>query len=151
MSLRVAVAAPFKQTGDDRLRENAVVVALSLDRNWMTPEQAQRVIDLATAEDLLDREEDYLKPTFDPAAVTIPEDFQPDASLFEQRSVFERLLDDICAEGLERREAVAEINALQDELGVTIEAAAVVYGRRRGVAIAEPAAKAAKKLRDDHG
>lgn len=148
MSLRVAVAAPFKQSGDDRLRENALVVALSLDRDWMTPEQAQRVVDMATAENLLERVDDHLQPTFDPTSVTIPDGFEPDESMFQQRSVFERLLETICAAGHDRQEAVAAINALQNDLGVTVEAAAVVYARRQGLSIEEPAAAAARNLRE---
>ncbi len=39
MSLRVAVAAPFIQNGTRRLKENEFVVALSLDRDWFSPDQ----------------------------------------------------------------------------------------------------------------
>ncbi|EMA47144.1 DUF2240 family protein [Halobiforma nitratireducens] len=144
MSLRVAVAAPFIQHGTDSLEEGEFVVALSLDRDWFSPDQAKRLIDVATRDGLLEREGDDLVATFDPAAVTVPEEFVPDEDILQERSAFEQVLDALVAEGMEKHEAVGAINGLQDELGVTIEAAAVVYARREGVEVEElvPIAKA---------
>lgn len=147
MSLRVVVAVPFRQTGSDRLRETDIEVALSLDRDWMTPDQASRVVEFATAESLLRRDEDgMLVPTFDPSAVTVPEDFTPDPALFQERSTFERVLGVVEDEGTETREAVAAINAVQEELGVSIEAAAVVYARRQDLEVGTAAAAARREL-----
>lgn len=145
MSLRVAVAAPFVQHGTDRLQENAVVVALSLDRDWFSPDQAKRLIDVATREGLVAREDGELVATFDPTDVRIPEEFSPDEDVLQERSAFERVLDALVAEGIEKHEAVGAINGLQGELGVTIEAAAVVYARRQGLDVDElvPVARSA--------
>ncbi len=137
MSLRVAVAAPFKQNGTRTLRENEFVVALSLDRDWFSPDQAKRLADVATQEGLLEREAAELTCAFDPATVTVPEEFVPDEDLLRERSAFERVLDALVAEGVEKHEAVGAINALQRELGVTIETAAVVYARRQGLDVSE--------------
>ncbi|MGQ3411024.1 DUF2240 family protein [Natrinema sp. LN54] len=133
MSLRVAVAAPFIQNGTRRLKENEFVVALSLDRDWFSPDQAKRLIDIATGEGLLERGDDGLEVEFDPAEVTVPEEFVPDEDLLRERSAFERVLDSLVAEGMAKHEAVGAINTLQRDLGLTIEAAAVVYARREGI------------------
>ncbi|ELY67747.1 DUF2240 family protein [Natrinema versiforme] len=133
MSLRVAVAAPFIQNGTRRLQENEFVVALSLDRDWFSPDQAKRLIDIATGEGLLERGDDGLEVAFDPAEVTVPEEFVPDEDLLRERSAFERVLDSLVAEGMAKHEAVGAINTLQRDLGLTIEAAAVVYARREGI------------------
>lgn len=145
MSLRVAVAAPFVHDGSKRLRENEFVVSLSLDRDWFSPDQAKRLIDVATQEDLLERDGNDLELTFDPSTVSIPEDFVPDEDILTERSAFERVLDALVAEGTEKHEAVGAINTLQQELGLTIEAAAVVYARREGVDVGDlvPVARAA--------
>ncbi|QLG48764.1 DUF2240 family protein [Natrinema halophilum] len=135
MSLRVAVAAPFIQNGTRRLKENEFVVALSLDRDWFSPDQSKRLIDVATRDGLLERNGDGLTVTFDPASVTVPEEFVPDEDLLQERSAFERVLDSLVADGMEKHEAVGAINTLQQDLGLTIEAAAVVYARREGLAI----------------
>ncbi|AHF99822.1 hypothetical protein HALLA_14520 [Halostagnicola larsenii XH-48] len=146
MSLRVAVAAPFVQNGTERLRENEFVVALSLDRDWFSPDQAKRLIDIATQEDLLAHDGTDLELAFDPATVTIPDDFVPDEDLLAERSAFERVLDALVAEGTEKHEAVGAINTLQQELEITIEAAAVVYARREGIDVSDLAPVARRAL-----
>lgn len=146
MSLRTVVAAPFRGKGRARLAESEFVVALSLDRDWFSPDQAARVVDLAVGAGLLDRDDDELVPGFDPEDVTVPGGFVPDESLLVERSPFEQVLDALGAEGVEKREAVAGINRLQADLDVTIGAAAVVYARRRGVAVPEAAAAARADL-----
>jgi len=142
MSLRTAVAAPFRTRGSDRMGESEFVVALSLDRDWFSPDQAKRLVDVAASEGLLERNGDELVAGFAADEVEIPEDFVPDEDVLRERSTFERVLDAVVETGIEKQEAVAEINRLQSALGVTLEAAAVVYARRRGVDVAEFATRA---------
>lgn len=145
----MAVAAPFRQRGTDRIPESEFVVALSLDRDWFSPDQAKRLIDVATGEGLLDREGEGLVATFDAADVEVPEGFVPDEAVLRERSPFERTLDLLVDAGHDKREAVAGINAVQQDLAVTVEAAAVVYARRRGVDAAAVADAAREALGDD--
>ena len=147
MSLRIAVAAPFRQKGRDRMDESEFVVALSLDRDWFSPDQAKRLVDVASGQGLVSREDGALAVRFDPDAVEIPEDFAPDESMLQEQSTFEKLLDRIVAAGTEKRTAVAEINELQRDAGVTVEAAAAMYARRNGVDVGEEAAEAAADLK----
>ncbi|MBX0287326.1 DUF2240 family protein [Haloarcula salinisoli] len=133
MSLKTAVAAPFRQRGTDRMAESEFVVALSLDRNWFSPDQAKTLVDVATSEGLLERDEDALVVGFDAASTTIPDGFQPGEEILQSRSAFEQVLDTVIEHGVEKQTAVAGINRLQSELGVTLDAAAVVYARSEGV------------------
>ncbi|WP_435175924.1 DUF2240 family protein [Halorussus sp. AFM4] len=149
MSLRSAVAAPFQQKGTESMAESEFVVALSLDRDWFSPDQAERLIDVASGQGLLAREDDEVVTEFDPSEIEIPEGFVPDESILQEQSTFERLLDKVVSAGTEKQTAVAEINDLQNRLGVTIEAAAVVYARRRGVDVAREAAEAREELKAD--
>jgi hypothetical protein len=146
MSLRRAVAAPFRQRGVDRMSESEFVVALSLDRDWFSPDQAKRLVDVATGEGLLDREGDDVLAGFDPDGVELPDGFSPDESVLRQRSTFERVLDAVVDAGVAKQEAVADINRLQSDLGVTIEAAALLYARRQGLDVAGLAAEAREDL-----
>jgi hypothetical protein len=146
MSLRTAVAAPFRQDGATELGESAFVVALSLDRDWFSPDQAKRLVDVAASEGLLDREDGHLTALFDPQSVEVPEEFEPDESLLQERSTFERVLGALIEAGHEKQEAVAAVNRLQSELGVTVEAAAVLYARRRGIDVQEHAEAALAEL-----
>ncbi len=146
MSLRRAVAAPFGQQGVQSMAESEFVVALSLDRDWFSPDQAKRLVDVALGEGLLERDGDDLETCFDPSSVDVPEDFVPDEDVLQERSTFERVLDDLLDAGVQKQTAVADINRLQADLGVTVEAAAVVYARRRDVEVADVARRAKDEL-----
>lgn len=147
MSLRVTVAAPFKREGRSRLRKQTFVVDLAIDRNWVSPDQAKRLADLAQRRGLLETDEGDLVATFDLEAVTIPEGFTPDERIFQERAPFEVVVDALEADGFERRGAVAGINTLQDELQITADAAAVVFARRHGLAVEDAADRVAAALR----
>jgi hypothetical protein len=146
MSLRRTVAAPFRQRGVESMPESEFVVACSLDRDWFSPDQAKRLIDVAEGEGLLARDGDDVATTFDAGDVEIPEDFAPDEGVLQERSVFERVLDALIEAGVDKQSAVAASNRLQAELGVTLEAAAVCYARREGVDVAALATRAREEL-----
>lgn len=146
MSLRRTVAAPFQQRGVDRMSESEFLVALSLDRDWFSADQAKRVVDVATGEGLLDRTDDDVVASFDTAATEIPDGFVPDESLVQERSTFERVLDTIVETGIDKQDAVASINRLQSDLGVHLEAAAVLYARQQGLAVERLAERAREEL-----
>jgi hypothetical protein len=148
VSLEAAVAVPFRDEGRDRVGEGAFVVALSLDRDWFSPDQAKRVVDVAAGRGLIERDGNDVIAQFDPAEVTVPEEFVPDESVLREQSAFERVLDGVVAAGVEKQAAVAAINDRQRELGVTLEAAAVLYARRRGVDVSEAAERVLRDLRE---
>ncbi|WP_136716133.1 DUF2240 family protein [Halorientalis salina] len=146
MSLRTAVAAPFRQQGKERMGTSEFVVALSLDRDWFSPDQAKRLLDVAASEGFVERADGDVTVTFDPDEVAVPDGFVPDESILQERSTFERALDAIVDAGVQKQEAVAAINSLQADLGVTVEAAAVVYARRQGIDVGEVAERALGEL-----
>jgi len=146
MSLKTAVAAPFRQRGTGRMAESEFVVALSLDRNWFSPDQAKTLVDVATSEGLVERDEDTLVVGFDASSTAIPDDFRPGEEILQSRSTFEQVLDTVVEHGVEKQTAVAGINKLQSELGVTLDAAAVVYARGEGVDVDDIAAGVREEL-----
>ena len=147
MSLEAAVAVPFRGSGTDRMGEGEFVVALSLDRDWFSPDQAKRLVDVATGRGLLSRGDDgSLVAAFDPDEVAVPDDFVPDESVLQEQSAFERAVDALVAAGMEKREAVAAANERQRDRGVTLEAAAVLVARERGVDVDDVAAAARASL-----
>ena len=146
MSLKRAVAAPFREEGSPEMGESAFVVALSLDRDWFSPDQAKRLIDVAASEGLLDRGDGRVRARFDPAAVDIPEGFEPGEAILQERSTFERVLDELVEAGHEKQETVAAVNGLQSELAVSVEAAAVLYAHSQGIDVQEHAKTARSEL-----
>lgn len=146
MSLRQAVAHPFQRDGATTMGESAFVVALSLDRNWFSPDQAKRLVDVAVGEGLLRRADGELHVTFDAGSVSLPDDFEPDESILQERSTFERVLEVLVEAGHEKQDAVADVNRLQAELDVTIEAAAVLYAHRHGLDVTSMARRARTEI-----
>lgn len=148
MDLRRTVAAPFRQRGVDELGESEFVAAIAMDRRWYSPAQTKRLLDVAAGEGLLERSDDAVAPTFDVGETEIPEEFSPGEELLQDRSTFERVLEVLTDAGHEKREAVAGINQLQAELGVTIEAAAVVYARKHGERVEDAGERALGEIGD---
>jgi len=146
MSLERAVAAPFRAEGRRRMPKGDFIVDLTINREWYTPDQAKRLVDVATGEGLLTVEEGDLALAFDPESTEIPEDFRPDESVLRERDTFERVLDALVGAGLDKQSAVAAINGLQSDLGVTVEAAAVLYAHREGLDVADHAERALEEL-----
>ena len=148
MDLRVVVAAPFRQRGCDRLSKSEFVVALSLDRDWFSPDQAERVVEVALEDGLLAEDDGSLRPTFDTNDVTVPTNFDPDETFLQRASPFEQMLEAIVAAGFDKRTAVADVNRLQADLSITIEAAAALYARRNGVDVERATEEARVELQD---
>lgn len=146
VTLRLVVAAPFLWAGNETLEESEFVVALSLDRNWFSPDQAKRVIDLAVAEGILKRNETRLMLTVDIDSVELPDGFSPDDSVLSGTSTFERLLDRIVDSDRDKRAVVAEINRLQRNLGITLEAAALLYATREEIEVDDLAEQVKRDL-----
>jgi hypothetical protein len=146
MSLKRAVAAPFREEGSPEMGESAFVVALSLDRDWFSPDQAKRLVDVAASEGLLAREDGHLRVEFDPSAVDLPEGFEPGEAILRERSTFERVLDALVEAGHDKQDAVAAVNGLQSELAVSVEAAAVLYAHGQGIDVRKHAEAARAEL-----
>ncbi|PSQ67245.1 MAG: hypothetical protein BRD24_00990, partial [Halobacteriales archaeon SW_9_67_24] len=70
--------------------ESEFVVALSLDRDWFSPDQASRLVDIAIGEGLVSRDGNDLVAEFDPDTVSVPAGFEPDEELLRTPSAFER-------------------------------------------------------------
>lgn len=149
MTLRRTVAAAFRERGTDRLAESEFVVAVSLDRGWFSPDQAERLLDVAGGEGLVRYDGNEVVPTFALDEVHVPDGFEPEDSVLRERSAFERVLETLTGAGHDKQEAVASINRLQGALDVTVEAAAVVYARSEGVDVDDAAARARQEIRAD--
>jgi hypothetical protein len=149
VSLETAVAAPFRDAATERLGESEFVVAVSLERDWFSPEQAKRLLDIADGRGLVDRTDDGVVATLDIDAVEVPEGFTPDESLLQEQSTFERVLDLLVADGADKQAAVAAVNERQRELDITLEAAAIIHARKRGIDVTEAAASVRSELRAD--
>ena len=113
MTLRLAVAAPFKHTRKTGMRKNELVYYYALDRKWMSTEQANLLLKRAEEEGILGIENGLYSPRFDIATLTLPVGFKPSSGIFERHDPVQDLIGRIArARSLEETEVVAEMNRI---------------------------------------
>lgn len=84
MSLERVIAAAFRQTRKEQLQRSHLIYFLSLERRWMSREQAGALIDRALEKGLLGEKGGLLFPRFDPLSVEIPLGYRPGSEVFEE-------------------------------------------------------------------
>lgn len=134
--LKYIVSVPFKRKGKDALKESEFVLALSIDLNWFSPDQAKNVVLEAEKAGLIKKDGDIIRPTFDLSPVEPSSEFKQ--GVMEEQALFDRIIERIIAEtGMDKRKIVALVNKKQDELSklVEIEVSAIIVALEHGVAI----------------
>ncbi|MDD1695319.1 MAG: DUF2240 family protein [Methanoregula sp.] len=129
MNLKITVAAPFKHTRKTGMRKNELVYYYSLDRKWMSTEQAGILLHRAEEEGLLNQKDGVFSPLFDTASVIIPIGFKPTSSIFERNDPLGDLIDRIAkAQGIRETDVVSGMNQIIKEQfdGNLLPAAALV-------------------------
>lgn len=96
------------------------------------------MLDVSVKRGLLQRTEEYLRPSFDVKDVDAPLSFRPSKDVLtgagEEMSLFAQLIQLISEKGkLKKRDAVARVNRTQERLGVDVEVAAVLVARDVGI------------------
>ncbi len=136
--LTYTVSMPFLRKGKETLKESEFVLALSIDLNWFTPEQAKIVLAEAEKSGLLKRDGEMVSPAFDISGVKIPSGFKPQQGIFDKKTLFERIIERIISgTGIDKRKAIALINKKQEELAktVVIEVSAILVAIEHGVLV----------------
>ncbi|MEW5937069.1 MAG: DUF2240 family protein [Candidatus Thermoplasmatota archaeon] len=152
--LELAVAAVFKGKGKERMGEQEFVMFASLDRRWLTPADAQKLMHAAIAAKLLRNEEGNLVPSFDVKEVEVPLGFAPSPKALEVRdgALFPRLVGEISrAARLSKREVIAAVNRKQEEADVEIEVAALLVAWEKGCDLRGYIAEAKAEVLDRYG
>ena len=140
--LEVALAQVFRRKGKSKMPEKDFVFAVSLDFRWFTPKEAQRLLELGIAADLLAVEGGMVRPNFDYKAVDIPKGYEPASELLqkpaEPKGLFLKIVEAVAAHtGTPTKDLIALVNRTQDEMGIDIEVAALVVARQYGMDVSE--------------
>lgn len=147
--LTYTVAQIFKRRGVKDLKENDFIFGLSMDLKWLPPDLARKALKKAEEEGLVKREGDILKPVFDVYAVEVPFGFQPDKTIFEEKTVFDKIVERIVTgTGKDKREVIAQINKKQEKLFklFEIEVSALLVAKECDIPIEDLAEEAYKQL-----
>ncbi|MGB4051432.1 MAG: DUF2240 family protein [Methanoculleus sp.] len=137
MSLKVAVAAPFRHLHKDRLQRSEFVFYIAIDRKWMNKEQANQLLERARSEGLIEMESGGIRPLFDVATVSIPLGFKPTSEILVAESPYEELIGRIAATtGKTPQDVVAELHRIVNHFdgNLFVEAAVVILAKKHGVA-----------------
>lgn len=134
MTIRIALAAPFKHTRKTGMRKNELVYYYALDRKWMSTEQANLLLRRAEEEGLIRQENGVFTPRFDLAEVSIPVGFKPTSAIFERNDPTQELIQRIVqTKNMQETEVVSEMNRIirEDFDGHLLPAAALVLIARK--------------------
>ena len=148
--LKLAVVSVTRTMGRE-IREDTFVQYFSYKRGWLSPSDARKLFKICVDAKLLKKEGDYYVQNFEFRGV-IPLDFKITKDMIEKytprEDVLTLLLDRICeVEGIERREALMRVNRVKGDLKyVTIDVAALIYCRERGIDCEEFYDEVEKKL-----
>ncbi len=134
MSLQVTVAAPFKHTRKERLQKSEFIFYLTIDRKWMSRDQANQLLEKAKAAGMVEVADGWVRPLLDLSAVTVPVGFRPDSRIFESDEASQVLIGRIAtARGVSPAEVVAEVTRVIREGfdgNLRLPAAAAIVARR---------------------
>jgi len=141
--LKEIVAFLFNRSGKDEMTAQELRLAMSMDLRWFTPKEAEEVVDLFQNKRLVTKgPSGGLRPTFSHGKLTLPRDFSPSKDLLMrggeggQEPLFVQMVGHIATRAdLEKRNVIALINRKAGELGVEVEAAAMLVGSELGVSM----------------
>ena len=135
--LETCLALLFKRKGKNVLTEKEFVFSASMDFRWLSPKEAQRLLELGIRRGLLESKEGFVKPTFQYKDMEIPVNFHPTKDVLKDEgepSTFSLILDDVArTTGQKKREIVAKVNKIQERLGVDVEVAALAVAKDSSV------------------
>ena len=141
MSLAITIAAPFKHTRKERLQKSEFIFYLTIDRKWMSRDQANQLLERAMSAGMVEVAEGWVRPLLDLSSVTVPVGFKPDSRIFESEEASQVLIGRIAsARGAPPAEVVAEVNrVIRDGFdgNLRLPAAAVILARRHGVGFSD--------------
>lgn len=134
-----SLAYLYQRKGKDVLSEKELILSISMDLGWFSPDEAKQLINVCLELRLLSRTDSGLKPSFDYKDFSLPIDFTPSKNILQVESQEPLLLSIVRSihekTKLEKKDIIAEINKKQDALDVEIEVAAILVTRRYEVDI----------------
>ena len=147
----VCAAAFFRNKGKSVITETEFLMVISMDLHWMPYGKAKDLLAQMISRNILVRNGEYLKPSFEIADIEVPVAYRPSdsfiSSLSQKTEVraaaaappSDDLLPSMIAEavrnGMEKRDFVSEANALSKRLDIDMLAAALIILRDRGADI----------------
>ena len=137
--MKEVIAYIYNRAGKEELTAQELRLAMSMDLRWFTPKEAEEIVDGFQNKRLLVRTgSGGLRPAFNYRKVTPPRDLRPSKQELlggtGEEPLFVRMVGHITDRAdEEKRNVISLINRKAGELGVEVEAAAMLIGDQLGV------------------
>ncbi len=146
--LVVCAAAFFRSKGKTVITETEFLMEISITNHWMPYKEAKLLLSKLLEENILEKNGEYVKPTFDISEVNVPVAYRPPADLVKSEKtkkstdavvedVFPSLVEEAVELGMKKKDFISESNNLQKKLNIDIEAAGLIVLRDHGYNVDE--------------
>ena len=148
----VCAAAFFRNKGKNVITEKEFTMVVSMDLHWMPYVKAKQLLAALISKGILIRNGEFVKPSFEISDVDVPVAYRPSAELIDSLveiktepaasrpapaggDLLPSMIEEAVKKGIQKREFVAESNAVSKKLDIDMLAAALVVLRDKGVDI----------------
>ena len=146
----IIIAFIFNRSGKTKLSFSEFYLALSMDLNWFTPQQAKDFLKNAIKQNLVKEENETIQPSFDINMINIPVGFYPTKKIFNEKkesvskelvkenNVLQEIINKIVQESnLNKKQIEDEIRTIEKEKNLTPEVAALLIGKEHDIKLDE--------------
>lgn len=137
--LKEVIAYLYNRAGREELTAQELRLAMSMDLRWFSPREAEEIVDTFQNKRLLVRRGGGgLRPAFNYRKLNIDRDFKPSKEALlgsgGDEPLFVRMVGHIADRAdMEKRAVISRVNRKAGELGIEVEAAAMLVGNSVGV------------------
>ncbi len=137
--LKEVIAFLYNRSGKEEMTAQELRLAMSMDLRWFSPKEAEEIVDTFQNKRLLVRKGGgALRPAFNYRKLTLERDFRPSKEELlgggDDEPLFVRMVGHITDRAdEEKRNVIAMVNRRAGELGIEVEAAAMLVGDELGV------------------
>ncbi len=134
---KIILAFVFKKSGKKELAESELYLTLSMDLQWFKPEEAKNFVKKCIKENILEKQNDLVKPPFDIEKVKIPVGFKPDMrKIKEDVEPREDLILSIAKASKKNEREVKEIiKKIQVSKKINFDVACLILAKEYGIEI----------------
>jgi len=143
----IIIAFLFNRSGKTMMGSSDLYLALSMDLNWFTPNDAKDFVNYAVKNKLLKKDGKLLRPAFDYTKIVVPVGFYPSKKVLDEKveikeiqegSLLDKIIKKIVEEtDLSGNQVLEKINRTSEEKNITSEVAALLIGKELDVNLDE--------------
>lgn len=152
--LKEIIAFLYNRSGKEEMTAQELRLAMSMDLRWFSPKEAEEIVDTFQNKRLLVRKgSGGLRPAFNYRKLTLERDFRPSKEDLlggsDDEPLFIRMVGHITDRANEeKRNVIAKVNRKAGELGIEVEAAAMLVGDELGIDMGPLADEALEAIAD---